>query len=181
MGQIWANLSEQEKQTYQEKAAEERERVAQQLQAWQAAHAGGTAAFDNAHESTKKTDPTSLEFPTARIRKICKLDPEVRGISKEALWVITKAAELFTVKLGSESTRVAQIQNRRKLLPEDVVQVCDAREPFRFLQADLVDLVREQKRENLHSNEQNEETKQQVQKSNNPLTAYFAVKPKNET
>lgn len=79
----------------------------------------------------------------ARIKKIAKLDPEVRGISKDALLLITKCAELATSKLGTESVRVARAQNRRKLLPEDVAQVCSTREQFIFLKDDIKDLVRE--------------------------------------
>ena len=60
--------------------------------------------------------------------------------------LMTKAAELFVSKLGTETVRVAQMQNRRKLLPEDVTQVCGLREPFAFLRDDLKDLVKAQKK-----------------------------------
>eukprot|EP00934_Nitzschia_sp_Nitz4_P003073 Nitzschia sp. Nitz4//scaffold43_size134323//96810//97778//NITZ4_003314-RA/size134323-augustus-gene-0.224-mRNA-1//1//CDS//3329551993//3063//frame0 len=139
MGQKWASLTPEDKEVYQQKAAEERERVARQLEEYKAA--GGVIEADNAKDSAS---PSSLVFPVARIRKICKLDPEVRGLSKEALLLITKCAELATAKLGTESVRVAQLQNRRKLLPEDVAHVCSHREQFLFLKADVKDLLNEQ-------------------------------------
>jgi histone H3/H4 len=83
----------------------------------------------------------TLVFPVARIRKICKLDPDVRGISKEAAVLITKAAEQFCAGLGKETVSVAALQNRRKLLPDDVAQVCSSRDQYLFLRDDVRDLV----------------------------------------
>ena len=88
-----------------------------------------------------------LIFPVGRIRKICKLDPDVKGMSKESTSLIAKAAELFCVKLGNECVTMAQMQNRRKLLPEDVVEVCSMKERFMFLKDDIKDLAREQLQE----------------------------------
>lgn len=93
---------------------------------------------------TAVQDLTTLIFPLARLRKITKLDPDVKGVSKEGLLLITKCAEMVTAKLGQESVKVAQLQNRRKLLPEDVAQVCATREQFLFLREDVKDLLREQ-------------------------------------
>ena len=144
MGQMWSSLSAEEKEKYQQQAALERDRVAKELEEYKAA--GGILPEDS--ESTSKHDPsttstTSLVYLLGRIRKICKLDPDVRGVSKEAMWLITKCAELVTAKLGQETVRVAQIQNRRKLLPEDVAHVCSHREQFLFIKDDIKDLVKE--------------------------------------
>ena len=89
MGQMWGVMPEAEKAEYQRRAAEERERVAKELEAWKAA--GGTIDVEGSGAAPR--DPNSLVFPIARIRKICKLDPEVRGLSKEALVLVTKCAE----------------------------------------------------------------------------------------
>jgi DNA-directed RNA polymerase I subunit RPA43 len=143
MGQLWSTLETQEKESYQQKAAQERERVAKELEAWKAA--GGV--LEQPAFGAGSGDPNALVFPVARIRKICKLDEDVKGISKEGLALITKCAELATAKLGREVVRVAQLQNRRKLLPDDVAQVCQTREQFLFLKDDIKDLVREQLQE----------------------------------
>ena len=116
------------------------------------------------------------------MRRICKLDPDVKGLSKEALLLVTKCAELATGKLGIESVQVAQIQNRRKLLPDDVAQVCQTREQFLFLRDDVKDLVREQvvqkdQKDKEGNNPQSASTKAAKAASNTkPLTAFFAAK-----
>jgi histone H3/H4 len=151
MGQLWSTLETQEKESYQQKAAQERERVAKELDAWKAA--GGVLEQPAFGGAGGGGDPNALVFPVARIRKICKLDEDVKGISKEALALITKCAELATAKLGREVVRVAQLQNRRKLLPDDVAQVCQTREQFLFLKDDIKDLVREQLQEQKEASE----------------------------
>lgn len=137
LGRLWGSLTAEEKQIYQKKAAVERERLAVELEAWQAAH--GDDAADVVTAATSSS-PDSLTLPVARIRKICKLDPDVRGLSKEAVHLISKAAELATTQLGRYAVQTAAMQNRRKLLPDDVVQVCQTREVFGFLKEDLADL-----------------------------------------
>lgn len=151
LGKIWNTLSDEEKQPYNELAATERERVAQELNVWEKEYAEyeeKLKAWKEAggvldEEPVAASFSTNLVFPVARIKKIAKLDPEVRGISKDALLLITKCAELATARLGTETVRVARAQNRRKLLPEDVAQVCSSREQFLFLKDDIKDLVRE--------------------------------------
>ncbi len=117
-------------------------------------------------------------FPVGRIRKICKLDPDVKGISKESALLITKATELFCTKLGGECVIMAQMQNRRKLVPEDVAEVCSAKEVFMFLRLDMLDLIMAQKAENRQK--ETESGKEQraanvggVNASRNNLDSYF--------
>ena len=142
---MWAALTEEERNVYQQKSAMERERVAQELSKYSLEGVDLDKINGNS-SSNKPVDPCALTFPVARIRKICRLDHEVHGISKEAALLITKCTELATVKLGRECVKVAQLQNRRKLLPEDVAQVCATREQFLFLRDDVKDLVRDQKK-----------------------------------
>ena len=94
-----------------------------------------------------ESNDDGLILPVARVRKICKLDPDVKGMSKESTMLIAKATELFCAKLGHECVNMAQMQNRRKLLPEDVVEVCSMKERFMFLKDDLKDLAKEQLQE----------------------------------
>mmetsp|Transcript_26809 Transcript_26809/g.39671 ORF Transcript_26809/g.39671 Transcript_26809/m.39671 type:complete len:349 (+) Transcript_26809:46-1092(+) len=170
LGQLWATLSEEEKAVYQEKAAEERERVAQELAKY------NLDGIDVAGPQ-KPTDPNSLIFPVARIRKIIKLDPDVHNLSKEATALITKCAELATIHLGQEAVKVAQLQNRRKLMPEDVAHVCATREQFLFLREDVKDLVREQKAANQSNKTSSGSSSMAAAAANSkPLTSYFASK-----
>eukprot|EP00980_Cylindrotheca_fusiformis_P002945 scaffold683_cov124-Cylindrotheca_fusiformis.AAC.14 len=186
LGQRWNAMSVDEKKAYQEKAALERERVRKELEAWKAA--GGTLEVDATSSSTsgrRLNDPLALDFPVARVRKICKLDPEVRGLSKEALLLVTKCAEMALQKLGTETVRVAQLQNRRKLLPEDVAHVCGHREQFLFLKDDVKDLLRDMQKSNATSGAaaaaaapKVDPARQAAAAGSKPLTSYFGAAPK---
>lgn len=163
-------MSDEDKRVYQEKAALERERVVKETEAWLAA--GGKEA----EISVSKSCQDSLTLPVARIRKIVKLDPDVKGLSKEALVLVTKATELFTTKLGVETVKVAQIQNRRKLLPDDVAQVCSTRSSLMFLKPDIQDLVRQQIQDNEAAKKTGTETAKQApedRSGSKPLTDFF--------
>mmetsp|Transcript_16855 Transcript_16855/g.32102 ORF Transcript_16855/g.32102 Transcript_16855/m.32102 type:complete len:339 (-) Transcript_16855:113-1129(-) len=146
-GQLWSVLPPNLRENYETQAAEERLRLSRDIQRLK--DAGLWPEHSDAHNTGggDGAEDDALIFPMARIRKICKLDPEVRGISKESALLITKATELFCVKLGKECVNMAQMQNRRKLLPEDVVEVCSMKERFLFLKDDLRDLAKEQLKE----------------------------------
>lgn len=153
LGLIWSAMTDEEKLPFQQQAAIERERVAAATEAWKQQQQELTGK--DMSELLGQGDATdaaaaaaqTLIYPVARIRKICKLDPEVRGLSKEALLLIVKSAELVTAKLSLECVQMATIQNRRKLLPDDVAQVCATREQFAFLREDIVDLTRAQQKD----------------------------------
>jgi len=168
LGQAWGSLTEKEKGVYKEEAAREKERFAQEI-----AENGG---IDTAAPQ-KVVDPIGLILPTSRIRKICKLDSDVQNLSKEATMLITKCAELAVAYLGQEAVKVAQIQNRRTLMPEDVAQVCTTREKFLFLREDIKDLVREQKETNQSNKTSRESASMTAAAANSkPLTSFFAPK-----
>lgn len=143
IGELWKALTPSDKEPYENQAAKEKMQYSRNKQRlidagkWQekGGEDGGTG---------EDGDPDALIFPLQRIRKICKLDPDVKGISKESAFLITKAAELFTSKLGKECVVMAQMQNRRKLMTDDVVTVCSTKEAFMFLRADLQDVKDEQ-------------------------------------
>ena len=147
-GALWAALEPSDKEGYENQAAQERERYMKDKQRlidagrWPDSNdmssSGGGAAGDT-------YDEDAIIFPIGRIRKICKLDGDVKGMSKEATMLVAKATELFAAKLGSEVVTMAQMSNRRKLLPDDVVEVCSVKERFMFLKDDLNDLRNEQR------------------------------------
>jgi histone H3/H4 len=180
LGQLWSSMTNDEKQAYQSKSAEERERVAADLKAWEEDAVASGIVLDSTDGSTNKNkegenNSVTLLYPSARIRKICKLDPEVRGLSKEALLLVTKAAELFTSLLGNECVRVAQIQNRRTLLPDDVVQICHSRERFEFLREDIQDLTRVQQQQQKDKSSAAATNKSKLLPTNTkPITSFFS-------
>ena len=194
LGQMWSNLAPEEKRKYEEQAAMERDRYSKEMK--QLEDAGMEISKLPGVAQPSENNPNGLTYPLSRVRKICKLDPEVRGLSKEVILLITKCAELATEKLGMETVRVAQIQNRRKLLPEDIAQVCSTREQFLFLCDDVKDLVREQV---IHKKEETDKKKKEKEdtdlegsdgeqkdkpltkaeaaaRNTKPLTAFFSTK-----
>jgi DNA-directed RNA polymerase I subunit RPA43 len=152
LGQRWSSMSDDAKQPYHEKAALERERVATATEAWKKAAIAAGLNIDGKTiyntNDTQRTESNNGQFilPVGRVRKICRLDPDVRGVSKEAVLLITKATEMVTILLGQECIKTAHIQNRRTLLPQDIVDVCQVREPFYFLKDDITDLHRQQQK-----------------------------------
>lgn len=180
LGVLWAQLSDEEKKVYHDKAQLEKERLTRELQAWK--DAGGELVEEELLPASNSSANGGLIYPIARTRKICKLDPDVRGLSKEALLLVTKATEVFTSKIGTETMRVAAIQNRRKLQAADVAQVCASREQFLFLREDLADLTRLQQKEAQEQAAANSKTNSDAPKpppfAGKPLTAYFGAKPK---
>eukprot|EP00804_Cyclotella_cryptica_P023988 CCRYP_010086-RA/>CCRYP_010086-RA protein AED:0.19 eAED:0.19 QI:29/1/1/1/1/1/2/1027/309 len=144
-GELWSALDPTQRKVYELKAAEEREKLSRDMQRLKDAGLWPEAISGNGAEG--EAGDEDLILPVARIRKICKLDPDVKGMSKESTMLIAKATELFCIKLGNECVTMAQMQNRRKLLPEDVVEVCSLKERFMFLKDDLKDLAKEQIKE----------------------------------
>lgn len=160
---------------YQSMAKEEKERVALETEALREA---GLLIED------KAAGPGGAQggfvLPVARVRKIVKLDPDVKGLSKEGIQLITKASELFVAALGTSSVQVATLQNRRKIVPDDILQVCETKPSFMFLQEDIRSLIDEQKEEHkIKEKAKAEEAKSKANSEANsgvkPLTSFFAV------
>lgn len=160
LGQLWSNLSTEEKQTYQEKAAAERKDL---------------LLLQPSVESDPSTS-SLLVLPLTKIKKIIKLDPEIQNISKEAVECIAKCAELFTAKLGKDTLSMAQIQNRRTIVPQDVVEACSTKDCYMFVREDLRDLVKEQKQLKQKPHATTQKTKTAATNSAasiKPITSFF--------
>jgi histone H3/H4 len=173
IGELWSKLSPEEKEKYQSKAREEKVRVALETEALREA---GLLIEDSAAGSGGAQG--GFVLPVARVRKIVKLDPEVKGLSKEGIQLITKASELFVAALGTNSVQVATLQNRRKIVPDDILQVCETKPNFMFLQEDVRTLIDEQKEEHKSKEKAKEEAKSKANSEANsgvkPLTSFFA-------
>eukprot|EP01037_Dinobryon_pediforme_P018781 gene18781-19088_t len=79
----------------------------------------------------------SLVFPLGRIKRILKMDPDVRNISKESVAVITKVAEVFVGFLAQQSVRSAALRGSRSVKASDVFQTIHSNEIFSFLRMDF--------------------------------------------
>ncbi|KAJ4847198.1 hypothetical protein Tsubulata_007719 [Turnera subulata] len=57
--------------------------------------------------------PTRPEFPTARVKKIMKLDKDINKANSDALFLVAHSADLFLRSLAKESAGVASEKKRR--------------------------------------------------------------------
>jgi histone H3/H4 len=161
LGALWKELTDAQRQPYHDGAAQERARVQahvferQQKEKTKNLKSGGADSSTSPSSSDKRGSSSDdhLVLPLAKVKKICKLDPDVRGLSREAVAAVARASELVLARLGCEAVKVAAMQNRRTLMPDDVVVVCQNREQFSFLREDLVDLARLQHQQKIdHAN-----------------------------
>jgi len=174
IGELWSRLTPEEKAVYQKRSIEEKEQVARETEILREAG----LLLDSTTAPGPGTATSGFILPVNRIRKIVKLDPEVKGLSKEGIHLITKAGELFVAMLGKQTVQVATMQNRRKLIPDDVIQVCETKPQYMFLQEDIKHLVEEQKEEHKKKGKAAEEAKTKAASETNPgvkpLTSFFA-------
>lgn len=82
-----------------------------------------------------------------QVKRILKMDPDLKQVSKESLALITYATQLFTAYTAQQSYSISTIQNRRKLLPRDLLDACGTREAMAFLREDIRDFVQKVEKE----------------------------------
>ncbi|OVA10609.1 Transcription factor CBF/NF-Y/archaeal histone [Macleaya cordata] len=64
-------------------------------------------------EEQEKTEILRPAFPLGRIKKIMKLDPDIKKVNSEALYLISLSTDLFLQFLAEKSTEVA-VDKKRK-------------------------------------------------------------------
>jgi len=79
----------------------------------------------------------SQELPLARIKKIMKLDDDVKMISAEAPVLFSKAAELFITELTLRAWTHTEDNKRRTLQRNDIAMAISKYDQFDF----LIDIV----------------------------------------
>jgi hypothetical protein len=88
--------------------------------------------------NTLNSGDHTLTLPLARIRRIAKMDPEVKNIQKDGLLVMTKATELF---VAFAALRTAQLASKRgakaSLRSTDFISLIHSSELFHFLRPDF--------------------------------------------
>jgi DNA-directed RNA polymerase I subunit RPA43 len=94
----WKNADEATKERYQRLAAEDKDRYQREVQ-----------AMKDAGTWVERSDEASKTIlPAARIKRIVKLDTEVKHMNREALFLITKAAELFTKQISQKTSQLLE-------------------------------------------------------------------------
>lgn len=72
-------------------------------------------------------------FPVSRVQKILKADAELPMVSKEAVFLISVAAEKFIERLAQAGQRTAERQSRATIQERDICAVVRGVEEFTFL------------------------------------------------
>ena len=125
LSEKWRALDDAGKQKYVDIAAADKERYEREKK---------DAPEPAPKKPTAPIDPYETVIPVARVKKICKLDPDVKSVSKEATAVISKAAELFIAQLARETHLAAS--GKKMIRASDVANCVHERPNFAFLRVD---------------------------------------------
>jgi DNA polymerase epsilon subunit 4 len=81
-------------------------------------------ATETTESTTAKKKPTQdrlTNLPIAKIKHIIKLDPDVKLVNAEAVFLVTKTTELFIKSLAKEAFGYAA-QNKKKTISKNHVE-----------------------------------------------------------
>ncbi len=126
IGVAWKALSDEERQRYQDMAAEQKELYRKALE-----EAGGGAEAGEAGEAGEGGDNAQCVadqkahsmLPLSMVKKLATMDEDIKRVSGDALKVITEATGLFLGNLASKSLVLALGNNKKNFKFEDMVKV----------------------------------------------------------
>jgi histone H3/H4 len=78
-----------------------------------------------------------LLLPLARIKRIIKLDEEVKNVSKESVAAIAKSTELFIARLAVKAASSARLRGGRTINMNDLLHTIHSTRSFEFLDLDF--------------------------------------------
>lgn len=138
LGRMWAELDDAGKAKYKKMNEEAKIAYNASMVSFKAAMeefkaAGGVTAADK-DISDGQAGPT---LPLSRIKSIMKKDPDVKNMSKEALWLTTMSVEEFIRRLGKAASQHMTQQKRKAMRYEDVAAAVRSSSSFRFLEVDF--------------------------------------------
>ena len=131
---------------YRSLSAEEKERLDQKAKADKLRYLSELEHVRNDPPGTEKNSgsnngggksATDFIIPVGRVRKIVKLDKDVKNVSKEAYVAITKTTELFIAYMSVRCARTASQRGVRTIRDQDVVQTVHTQNNFDFLRLDF--------------------------------------------
>eukprot|EP01029_Cantina_marsupialis_P018743 TRINITY_DN43191_c0_g1_i1.p1 TRINITY_DN43191_c0_g1~~TRINITY_DN43191_c0_g1_i1.p1 ORF type:complete len:204 (-),score=62.32 TRINITY_DN43191_c0_g1_i1:36-647(-) len=118
----WKQLTEEEKQKFNEQAAAENE-ANKEL---------------NANKPKKAKAEAAHAFPLARVKQAMKENPELGKISKAAVICTTEATKLFLEMLAKDSHEITASFKRKTIKPNDVaLAISRNRQLYEFLDEDI--------------------------------------------
>jgi hypothetical protein len=80
---------------------------------------------------------TELIFPLARVRKVVKMDPAVKNVSKDGVVAITKATELFVAYMGLKCQSIAALRGGKNVQERDFIHLVSTNKDLEFLREDF--------------------------------------------
>jgi|TARA_B110000003_G_C16491803_1_gene473761 histone H3/H4 len=135
-GRLWNELPEEQKKKYhdmtvplKEKFDKEMVVYNEKMQEFEASRFG--------EDGTLLPAKISNCLPLARIKKIMRLDPDMKSVSKEASLLVSWATELFVSQLADEAGKVANGRRRRGIKYEEVSATIRKSELMAFLAQDF--------------------------------------------
>ncbi|RCN42061.1 hypothetical protein ANCCAN_11986 [Ancylostoma caninum] len=92
-----------------------------------------------AHEDVDLEQLLKCSLPTSRVKKICRLDPDLTMIGSDAVLFVTKATELFLTELAKASYTQAVLEKRKTIQTKDIEKAIASKHMFEFLDDTLND------------------------------------------
>ncbi|XP_053665502.1 DNA polymerase epsilon subunit 4 [Anopheles marshallii] len=115
-------------------STENAENIAQPEASHEAIESNVPQPMDENVSSTKAPEERLALFPFARIKQIMKLDPDVGIVSAEAIFVVTKAAELFLQTLAKDTSSHTLASKKKTMSKRDVELAIDNVDALMFLE-----------------------------------------------
>lgn len=140
LSEKYRSLSTEEKERLDGLAKADKVRYLRELEEvreFEALHgsSGGDASGSGSGGGSAKT--LDLVIPVGRVRKIVKLDKDVKNVSKEAMAAITKTTELFVAYMGVRCAGTAALRGARTIRDQDVAITIHSQNAFDFLRLDF--------------------------------------------
>ena len=127
----WKALEEEAKAEFIEQASKDKERYEQEKVAYEADYAAWSTKYPDAvaalataaKTSGDALDPAVAYLPLARVRKLARMNDQVKTVSKEALFAIVKSAESLVQMLTEQSAVAARKAKRKSVTTIDLAAV----------------------------------------------------------
>jgi histone H3/H4 len=78
-----------------------------------------------------------ITLPLAKIKRIIKMNPDVKNCGKEASIMITKACEIFTAYIGFKAANLSNLRGAKTIQERDFVHMIHTNEHTDFLREDF--------------------------------------------
>ncbi|XP_001861397.2 DNA polymerase epsilon subunit 4 [Culex quinquefasciatus] len=79
-------------------------------------------------------EPRLVQLPLSKIKQIMKLDPDVNIVSAEAIFLVTRAAELFVQNLAKEAYTHTAAGKKKTIAKRDVDMTIESVDTLMFLE-----------------------------------------------